>query len=259
MFDNKNNVIGGNATDQALLKFLGKETFDSLTYTVDNVQMFNSSNKFSQAHIKELNKTFYTGAPERLLDKATRCLNKDGQVVDIDKDVVNKAIDELANKAMRVLAFGYSEKALTEDKINSDIVIIGLVGIRDEVRAEAKSAIEEVKGAGIQVVMITGDRLETAVAIGKDAGLLEGKVDVVTAEDIVDDTKFIAAAKEMDTIALTSDALNKLSDDTIKSVIKKLRVIARALPKVKSRMAKLCQELELVCGMCGDGRLCPVL
>lgn len=253
MFDNKDNVVGGNATDQALLKFIGKETFNSLNYTADNIQMFNSSNKFSQAHIKELNKTFYKGAPERLLDKATKCLNKDGQVVDIDKDVVNKAIDELATKAMRVLAFGYSEKALTEDKINNDIVIIGLVGIRDEVRPEAKEAIEEVKGAGIQVVMITGDRLETAVAIGKDAGLLEGKVDVVTAEDIIDDTKFIEAAKEMDTIALTSDALNKLSDDTIKSVMSKFRVIARALPKDKSRMAKLCQELNLVCGMSGDG------
>lgn len=87
----------------------------------------------------------------------------------LDMDVVNKKIDELAVKAMRVLAFGYSERTMTENKINDDVVIIGLVGIRDDVRPEAKEAIAEVQGAGIQVVMITGDRLETAVAIAKDA------------------------------------------------------------------------------------------
>ncbi len=79
---------------------------------------------------------------------------------------------------MRVLAFGYSAKPLTENKINDDIVIIGLVGIRDDVRAEAREAIEEVQNAGIQVVMITGDRLETAVAIAKDAGLLKSETDI---------------------------------------------------------------------------------
>ena len=114
-------------------------------------------------------------------------------------------------------------------------------------------------GAGIQVVMITGDRLETAVAIGTDANLLTGKVDVVRQEDIKDDKSFLDKTEGMDTIALTSDALNKLADDTIKAILPKIRVIARALPKDKSRMVKLTQELNLVCGMTGDGRLCPVL
>ena len=78
---------------------------------------------------------------------------------------------------MRVLAFGYSQKALVENTINDDIVIIGLVGIRDDVRPEAKDAIAEVMGAGIQVVMITGDRLETAIGIAKDAGLIQSNSD----------------------------------------------------------------------------------
>ena len=95
------------------------------------------------------------------------------QVKELDNAVLNRKIDELASKAMRVLAFGYSEKALVENQINDDLVIIGLVGIRDDVRPEAKEAIEEVQNAGIQVVMITGDRLETAIAIAKDAGLLK--------------------------------------------------------------------------------------
>ena len=78
---------------------------------------------------------------------------------------------------MRVLAFGYSEQSLEENRINDDLVLIGLVGIRDDVRPEAREAIEEVQNAGIQVVMITGDRLETAIAIAKDAGLLKEESD----------------------------------------------------------------------------------
>ena len=257
MFDDKHRVTGGNITDQALLKFIGEDIFNSLKeheeYEVDTFQSFNSSNKFSQSHIKGLGKTFYKGAPERLIAKATKCLDSKGNVIDIDKKKLNDKIDSMAEHAMRVLAFGYSESDMENDKINDDIVIIGLVGIRDDVRPEAKKAIEQVKGAGIQVVMITGDRLETAVAIGKDAGLLEGKISVVKPDSVVDDTKFLAVARTMDTIAIPSEALNKLSDDTIKEILPKIRVIARALPKDKSRMVKLTQELNLVCGMTGDG------
>ena len=257
MFDSKHNVTGGNLTDQALLKFMTEDTFTEVNghkeYAVEKSQSFNSSNKFSQSHIAKLGKTFYKGAPERLLAKASRYLNAEGKVVELDRKALDAKIDELAQRAMRVLAFGYSESDLVEDKINDDIVIIGLVGIRDDVRPEAKQAIEEVQGAGIQVVMITGDRLETAVAIGKDAALLTGKIDIVTPDDIIDDTKFMANAEKMDTIALSSEALNKLSDDTIKAILPKIRVIARALPKDKSRMVKLTQELNLVCGMTGDG------
>lgn len=257
MYDDKHKVVGGNLTDHALLKFLGEQTYVALyedkNTMVTESQSFNSSNKFSQSYIAGLGKTFYKGAPERLVAKATKYMNADGQIVEMDRDVINAKIDELAKRAMRVLAFGYSEKEMVNDKINDDIVIIGLVGIRDDIRPEAKQAIAEVQGAGIQVVMITGDRLETAVAIGTDANLLTGKVSVVRQEDIVDDTKFLADAEKMDTIALTSDALNKLQDETIKKILPKIRVIARALPKDKSRMVKLTQELNLVCGMTGDG------
>ena len=132
---------------------------------------------------------------------------------------------------MRVLAFGYSEGCLCENCINDDVVIIGFVGIRDDVRPEARDAIKEVLSAGIQVVMITGDRLETAMAIAKDAGLLTRETD----------------------LALTSSQLSEMSDDEIKAVVKDIRVIARALPTDKSRMVRLCQEMNLVVGMTGDG------
>lgn len=235
MFDATHRVIGGNATDQALMKFIGEETFRVLDADRDCVvscsQGFNSTNKFSQARIDSLGKTFYKGAPERLLAVAKHYLDAEGNVKELNLDVLNQKIDGLATKAMRVLAFGYSEKELVENTINDDVVIIGLVGIRDDVRPEAKEAIEEVQNAGIQVVMITGDRLETAVAIAKDAGLLKDESDK----------------------ALSSAQLNEMSDEEVKAIIPHIRVIARALPTDKSRMVRLCQEMNLVVGMTGDG------
>ena len=233
MFDAQGGVIGGNATDQALMKFLGAETFHSLenSCTVTKAQSFNSANKFSQAYLGELGKTFYKGAPERLLACARTYLSMSGEERPLSMDVINAKIDELASKSMRVLAFGYSNQEMTENRINDDTVIVGFVGIRDDVRPEAREAIAAVQHAGIQVVMITGDRLETAVAIARDAGLL----------------------KTEDDVALTSGQLNELSDEEVKEIIPRIRVIARALPTDKSRMVRLCQEMNLVVGMTGDG------
>ncbi len=235
MFDGEHRVIGGNATDQALMKFIGEATFRKLEADKENAvtkaQSFNSTNKFSQARIDRQGKTFYKGAPERLLAMATKYMDENGDVKEINKKALDEKIDALAAKAMRVLAFGYSEKDMVENKVNDDIVVIGLVGIRDDVRPEAKDAIQEVQKAGIQVVMITGDRLETAIAIAKDAGLL----------------------RESSDRALSSAQLNEMSDDEVKKLIPNIRVIARALPTDKSRMVRLCQEMNLVVGMTGDG------
>lgn len=230
MFDNNDKVIGGNATDKALLNFLGKNEMNSLNdIKVVKSQGFNSANKYSAAELE--NVTVYKGAPERLLGKVTKYINQNGQVLPIDKDKLNAKIDSLADKAMRVLSFAYSESELIEDALPDDLVIVGFVGIRDDVRPEAKQAIKEVQNAGVQVVMITGDRKETAVAIAKDSGLI----------------------KSDDELAFTSEELNKMTDDEIKAVITKIRVIARALPTDKSRMVRIAQELNLVCGMTGDG------
>lgn len=231
MFDNEHKVVGGNVTDKALLNFIGEPIFKHYKENgvVEASQGFNSANKFSQAQVDGF--TYYKGAPERLIAKAKKYLDVDGKVKDIDLDVLNKKIDELADRSMRVLAFGYSESKLTESTINDDVVLTGLVAIRDDVRPDAKQAIKKIQKAGIQLVMITGDRLETARAIAKDAGLITSDTDVV----------------------LTSAELNEMSDDEVKKIIPNLKVIARALPTDKSRMVRLSQELNLVTGMTGDG------
>ena len=230
MFDANGKVIGGNATDKALLNFLTQAEMNKLEdLKVEKSQGFNSANKYSASQLS--GKTVYQGAPERLLTKATKMLDENGNVVAIDKKKINDKIDRLAERAMRVLSFAYSESELIEDTLPDDLVMVGFVGIRDDVRPEAKQAIKEVQNAGVQVVMITGDRKETAVAIAKEAGLLNSKSDV----------------------ALTSEELNKMSDKEVKAILPNLKVIARALPTDKSRMVKLAQELNLVCGMTGDG------
>ncbi len=235
MYDGSHKVIGGNATDQALMRFLGEDNYrlisSDTTYIAGASQGFNSANKFSQVEITDLNKTFYKGAPEKFIEKSTKAINENGEVIDINIDALNEKINELASRAMRVLAFGYSNKKMVQDQINDDVILIGLVAIRDDVRPEAKDAIKEVQDAGIQVVMITGDRLETAIAIAEDAGLIKSDMD----------------------IALTSAQLAQMSDDELKAIVKDIRVIARALPTDKSRMVRICQEMNLVVGMTGDG------
>ena len=235
LFDDRHMVIGGNMTDRALLQFLGEDDFRSLGEREDCEvgahQEFNSANKFSQSYLPVHKRTYYKGAPERLLAKAKTYLNENGEETPIDEAKLNAKIDELANRAMRVLAFGFSRKPLERDQIHDDLVLIGLVGIRDDVRPEAKEAIHEVQEAGIQVVMITGDRKETAVAIAKEAGLFHNGDDLV----------------------LTSAELAEMSDDAVKEIIPRIRVISRALPTDKSRMVRLCQEMNLVVGMTGDG------
>lgn len=235
MYDGKHQIVGGNATDKALLKFLTEDVFEKLnkdsSCVVEAFQGFNSANKFSQAYIPSLQKTFYKGAPEKILLKAKKYLDSDGNVQVLDHALINTTLNEYANRAMRLLAFGYSEKTLVEDEINDDLVLIGFAAIRDDVRPEAKEAILAVQDAGIQVMMITGDRKETAVSIAKDAGLLKSDSD----------------------IALTSLELSEMDDDTVKGMLPNIKVIARALPTDKSRIVRLAQEMNLVVGMTGDG------
>ena len=235
MFDVYHKVIGGNATDQALLKFIGEETFCMLDGNdgckVSAHQGFNSSNKFSQARIESIGKTFYKGAPERLLAKATKYLDGDGQIKEIDQKALNQKIDSLAAKAMRVLAFGYSEKRACEESDQRRPCDHWTSG--DQRRCQTISQRCHQAGTGSWNSGCYDHRRppETAVAIAKDAGLLKNESDR----------------------ALSSVQLNQMSDEEVKAILPQIRVIARALPTDKSRMVRLCQEMNLVVGMTGDG------
>lgn len=255
-FDENGNVFGGNMTDKALLKYVGQQYINSDPCDeITAKQDFNSANKFSQVEIA--GNLYYKGAPEKIVAKCNKYLMSDGSIEDLDIEVINKVSLQMASEAKRLLAFAYKENThLQENAIQDDLILIGLVAIRDDVRPEAKDAIEIVKNAGIQVVMITGDRLETAKAIATDAKLINDKSVILTEEnkaEMLAKYKSTTTSTDNEGLVVSSDMLNKLTDEEVKILVSGIKVIARALPTDKSRMVRICQEMNLVCGMTGDG------
>lgn len=174
------------------------------------------------------------GAPEKLILQTDYYWNQYGckqPLTEEMKAALEKRMVQLAGDAIRMLALCSYEGTVGKQLPERGLTLVGIVGIRDDVRPEAIEAIAAVQGAGVQVVMITGDRKETAVAIAKDAGLL----------------------RHPDELVWTSAELAELSDEEVKLQLPKLRVVARALPMDKSRLVRLSQELNLVVGMTGDG------
>lgn len=224
IFDSDGNIVNGNATDKSLLKWIGKDKYYSYKnkIKIDKLQTFNSTNKFTA--YESDGKTFYVGAGEKLFEKDLNLTDKNKQ------GILNK-FNELSNRSMRIIGFGLSNNKLVDNEINSDFKFIGFVGIRDEVRPSSKKAIKQLNDAGVKVTMITGDKKETAIAIAKECGLINSDNDLV----------------------YTNDELESMTDDEIKQVLPRIRVIARAMPNMKRKIAQLSQQNGEVVGMTGDG------
>ena len=224
-------AIGGNATERALLNFVSSSAIDK-THVYAEIP-FTSSRKFSAVQPTQENLVYVKGAPEIVLSGCNSVVDASGESEPIDLEAVNKTIDSLAEKAIRVLAFAKCQTSIEDDKIVSESgwTLIGLVGIRDDIRPESAEAIKETQSAGIQVVMITGDRRDTAEAIAKEAGIVQSDSDIV----------------------LTSSELREMTDEEVAAKMKDIRVVARALPSDKSRLVKIAQSMNLVAGMTGDG------
>ncbi|MGN1106472.1 MAG: HAD-IC family P-type ATPase, partial [Huintestinicola sp.] len=217
---------------RALMTYL-MEAGKAESITKDNVlsfSAFDSNKKCSSVTVSENGNavTYIKGAPERLLERCDSYVDAKGEVKPLsDKKALMDYIDTQASRSMRLL--GVAKKNGESDE--GTVTLVCLLSIRDNVRKEAVDAIKEVQNAGIQVVMVTGDRKETAVAIAKEAGLLTSDTD----------------------IALTSSELAEKTDDELKALLPNLRVVSRALPTDKSRLVRAAQELNLVVGMTGDG------
>ena len=226
-------IIGGNSTDRALMSFLvaGNAANAMARQDVVNFNAFDSSKKFSSLTIKRKTSsvTYIKGAPEKIIPRCKTYLDENGKEKELtERNFLTAYIDEQAGRSMRLLAVARCDGDTADSE---NLTLICVLSIRDNVRKEAVDAIREVQEAGVQVVMVTGDRKETAVAIAKEAGLLKSNSDV----------------------ALTSAEMGELSDDELKKVLPNLRVVSRALPTDKSRLVRCAQELNLVVGMTGDG------
>lgn len=226
-------VLSGNATEKALLEFVAKSgTGSDVKLSKKHQNLFDSGKKFSSATVfGDFCGTVVKGAPEVVLKKCTGYIDSEGKVRHLASiHELSKVVDGMAARSMRVLALAVGEETV-DGRLPSELSLVGLVALRDELRPDVKAAVGEVRRAGIQTVMITGDKKETAVAIAKEAGISDG----------------------FDEVVLTSEELGQMSDNELARVLPRLRVIARALPTDKGRLVRVAQENGFVVGMTGDG------
>lgn len=213
-------VIGGNITDRALYKFIeDKNINDKVISRVP----FNSKNKYSKVTLDN-KKNLIKGGIEIILPKCSYYYDDEcnKKLFTNRKKILDK-MDLIQRKGIRIIAFAVSDGSLNYS-------LLGFAYIKDEIRKEAIEGINLVRKAHINTIMITGDNKDTAYGIGLELSLI----------------------KEND-IVITSDELNKMSDEDIKKIIPNLRIIARSLPQDKSRLIKVAQDMGLVVGMTGDG------
>ncbi|HEX3013715.1 MAG TPA: calcium-transporting P-type ATPase, PMR1-type [Methanobacterium sp.] len=192
--------------------------------------------------VNDFNGTNYVlvkGAPEIVLNKCM-WIEKDERIqklVKQDKEIILNDLKDMTGKALRVLALAYKKLTFEEkdldkvdnDKLEENLVFVGLVGMMDPPRQEAKEAVATCMKAGIRVVMITGDHEDTAAAIGKEIGILtDGKV-------------------------LTGPQLDKIDDAEFKNMVDDIQVYARVFPEQKVRIVEALKEKGNITSMTGDG------
>lgn len=226
--------IVGDKTDGALLVFakeqnqhlesLEKEgtvleeySFDPLKATVTTIW----ASKKNTKHI------FVRGAPEVVLAKS--------KVSAKEKEEIVKLYQDYARQGLRVIGFAtrsadHHSMPIAREDAEKDLTFLGIVGIYDPPRLEAKKAVEESRKAGIRTIMVTGDNTLTAEAIAREIGLLEDQDDIATGEEIA-----------------------KMSDDELTKIILKTRIFARTKPEDKLRLVTILKKMGFVVGVTGDG------
>lgn len=188
---------------------------------------------------KGINEIFVIGSPESVLDKSEFILRsgKEFKLLKKDKEVIDRKILNLTKNAMRVLALAYRETETINKNTQENIqklVFVGLVGIRDPPRKDVKIAVAKAKGAGIKVIMATGDHKETALAIACEVGIISEK-------------------QKLQQKALDDKEISSMSDKELESALEEYNVFSRLTPKSKFRIAKLLQNKGHIVAMTGDG------
>lgn len=227
-YDKDSKIIGGNITDKALLEFIKTDPTKSInTYSY---VPFSSKYKYSMISLNDKEKiTLIKGSPEKILQKCETyydefCIKRPF----IKKDNYIQRMNYYSKRGIRLLALATKE---ADKKELEKLTFVGMILIKDEVRDDAIEGVRLVKDANIQLVMITGDNVDTATSIAREVGIVSSDDDLV----------------------LTSDELNSKSDEELKRILPNLRVVARSLPQDKSRLIRISEELNLVVGMTGDG------
>ncbi len=222
-------AIGSNNMDRALLTYALNNGYDESgadTSKVAEISGFDSEKKCATVKLTD-GSVYWKGATENILDKVTHYELPDGTEKPFTAEDKKKVEEQMIAEAKRTM------KLLSVAKIHEGkTVLMAVLCLRDNVRKDAIETVKTLNKAGIQVVMVTGDAEETAVAIAKEAGILKDEnVDVV----------------------LTHEMLAAMSDEELKTKLPNLKVVSRAKPLDKKRLVSLSQQLDNVCGMTGDG------
>ncbi len=237
--------IIGDPTEGALLT-LSEKIGHSITDTKSKFKRvneipFDSSRKMMSTFHEDIFGTkvasLTKGAPDIILSRCSRILI-DGEVKDLTDDLRSEILSknsEFAREALRVLAYAYRDyesmpSDLDYENIENNMIFVGLTGMIDPARPEAKEAIKECRSAGIIPIMITGDYLETALAIAKELGIA------------TDDSE-----------AITGRELDELSPEELREVVKTKRVFSRVSPETKVQIVTALQENGHLAAMTGDG------
>lgn len=201
---------------------------------------FDSGRKMMSVVVKDVDgdyEQFTKGAPDVVIGLCTHVYDN-GQVVELTderREQILAANKAMADQALRVLALAnrtYTEAPIdfSPEALEHDLVFCGLSGMIDPVRPEVTAAIVEAKEAGIRPVMITGDHIDTAVAIAKDLGIVEDASQAITGAE-----------------------LDKISDEDFKTRVTEISVYARVQPEHKARIVDAWKSLGNIVAMTGDG------
>ena len=235
-------TLTGDPTETALVDMAFKLDFDPSIYDqMPRIQEipFDSDRKLMTT-VNELNGKYFVytkGGVDELLKNCTSYLDNGEIKQDLENyvKVIRKQNENMAKEALRVLACGYKEidyKPTKEEmeNIESNLTFIGMVGMIDPAREEAKKAVQKCKTAGIKTVMITGDHKITATAIAKKLGILENEEEAITGLE-----------------------LEQMSDEELEKNVRKYSVYARVSPEHKVRIVRAWQKNGEIVAMTGDG------
>lgn len=222
-------AIGSNNMDRALLTYAlanGYNDSKNDPSKVKEISGFDSEKKCATVIMND-GTVYWKGATENIINEITHYVLPDGKEEVFTTECKAKVEKQMLEEAKRTM------KLLSVAKIDGNKkVLMAVLCLRDNVRKDAIDTVKILNKAGIQVVMVTGDAEETAVAIAKEAGILKD---------------------EKSDIVLTHEELENMTDDELKKKLPNLRVVSRAKPLDKKRLVSVAQSLDDVCGMTGDG------
>ena len=223
-------ISGGNATDRALMTSVPR-SMRALSRRVIRRIPFDSAYKYSAVEL-DGGDVIIKGAPEKLMPFIKKCMLSGGGESDFSKYswTFAERIRDMCKCGERVLLVVKAPKMPVGHSFDR-LTLVCAVSLSDPLRREARRSVQELSGAGIQVIMITGDSKSTATGIAKKCAILTPDRPVV----------------------ISGDELASFDDGKLKQLLPRIAVISRALPTDKSRLVRIAQELDLVVGMTGDG------